>query len=421
MSIDLGYILGHACELALFLYFANTTFIPRKSYYKSSLFAVGGYAILYIVGLFRIPWISIASFLVINAVLLAGAYLIKLRVAVFYSMVMDGLSCVGEYLIIYLIGINYSNIYVEHVEIYESLIVTVGGKLFYLIGILLMKRFINGKESKSEQLMILSIIPASTIVLLTYIMSANLEYYAFCIICFMSLIVNSIVFFVSEKLNKKNKEFYLLQKEYNKNKAELWDYQLISEKYENTRIIQHDFKNHIRTLKRLLESNNPQAREYMLNLEQSLRKTNYAKYSNNNILNILLTQKIKESHEHGVEIHIQTTSPNLNFLSEMDTVAIFSNLLDNAIEAAEKSSDKIIFLDMYTVNDTYSTIKIENSTDEAPIILDGILRTQKIQKEMHGLGVKSINNALKKYGSKLCWSYDKGNKFFRAVVVLHHQ
>lgn len=63
-------------------------------------------------------------------------------------------------------------------------------------------------------------------------------------------------------------------------------------------------------------------------------------------------------------------------------------------------------------------MKIENNADKEPIVLDGLLRTQKKKMDIHGMGIQSINNALKKYGSELNWSYDKGNKFFSAMILI---
>jgi sensor histidine kinase YesM len=94
-------------------------------------------------------------------------------------------------------------------------------------------------------------------------------------------------------------------------------------------------------------------------------------------------------------------------------------MLDNAIEAAENAEKKEIYVDLYTVNNTYSAVKIENYTDKEPIILDGLLRTQKQNTDIHGIGIKSINNALKKYNSELTWTYDEENKFFRAIALIH--
>lgn len=241
----------------------------------------------------------------------------------------------------------------------------------------------------------------------------------FSTICGMFLMINFVTFYINERLNDKNIKMKILQEEYNKNKTELSEYQLLAEKYENTRFMRHDFHKQLDILKNLIATDNIQANKYMQQIQFSQRELDYAQYTDNKILNILLAQKIKECHNRGVEIHIHSTSPALSFISEIDTVAIFSNMLDNAIEATENVEIKEIYVELYTVNNSYSAVKIENHTAKEPVVLDGLLSTQKKNTDIHGMGVKSINSALRKYGSELTWMYDKELKFFRAMVLIH--
>ena len=421
MRIDLGYVLGHLSELVLFLYFANTVFLPKRSYLQSIVLSAAGYVLLFIVGLFGYPQISIIMFSVVNFVLLAALYRVRISAAVFYSLILNFLSVTGEYIIMYIVGLDYSKLPLLDITPNQSLAVTVGGKMIYLLGILLIKHYTNNKNEKNDLLLVLAAVPLATIISLTYIMTSSMEHQAFTIVCIMFILINAVTFAISEIISRKSRELRILQAEYDRSKAELSEYELLSEKYENLRMIRHDFRKQLNVLKRLIPADNERANEFVSQMEQAQRDVSYAKYSDNRILNILLREKADECRERGINIHIQSTSPVFGFISDIDTVTIFSNLLDNAIEAASRSAEKEIFVDMYTVNGTYSTFKTENSADYEPIVLDGILRTQKLRTDIHGLGIKSINNALKKYDSELSWSYDRENKFFRSVVVVHQK
>ena len=416
MRMDVGFILGHLFELVLLLYFANTSLEPRKSYLLSSAISLIGYVVLFSVGLLNNPIISISAFFIVNSLLLGYNYKISIGNALFFSLVLDALSVAGEYIVMYILGINYSPSS-EAMTAHNSLLTTIVGKFIYLIGIIFLKRFTDKKVASSkDSLFILSIIPISTITCLTILMKSTINYEFFIIICILLILINVTVFAVYEIFSGKNT---MLQKEYNRNKAELSEYQILAEKYENTRIMRHDFNKQLSVLKRLIADDNIRAQEYMQDIQYAQRELSYSQYTNNKIFNILLAQKIKECHKHNVAIHIQSSLPPLDFVSDIDTVAIFSNLLDNAIEASKKSDEKVIFVDIYTVNSSYTAIKIENSCDTSPITLNGMLQTQKNEQETHGIGIKSINSALKKYGSTLEWSYDKENRFFRAVILLH--
>ena len=419
MITEIGYILGHLCEFILFIYYANTSFDPRKSNRRSNLISLCGYIVLFGAGLLENPIISITSFFIVNILLLVYCYNVKLRNAIFYSLILDALSCIGEYTVMYLTGIRYGNYHLDF-TLYQTIFMLMGGKFIYLIGILFLKRFINRKTIYDcETQIVLVIIPILTIICLTALMAIEINASLFLLLNIVFLVINFITFYINAGLNEKNRELKILQDEYNQNKVELSEYQLLSEKYENTKIMRHDFNKQLNVLKDLISTDNAQAKEYMRQIQFSRRELEYTQYTDNKILNILFAQKVKECHERGVEIHIHSTSPTLSFISDIDTVAIFSNMIDNAIEASEQAEKKEIFVDLYTVNDSFSAVKIENYAVKEPVILDGVLRTQKKNTDIHGIGIKSINTALKKYNSELTWSFDKEKKFFRASALIH--
>lgn len=110
MSVSFGYILGHFCEFLLFIYYANTSFYPSKKYIISNAVSLLGYFILLIIGLIgKIP-LSIFSFFFVNVILLIYCYNISLKNAMFYSLVLNVFSTVGEYIIAYVLGIDFDNL-----------------------------------------------------------------------------------------------------------------------------------------------------------------------------------------------------------------------------------------------------------------------------------------------------------------------
>lgn len=414
MTISIGYILGHLCEFLLFIYFANTSFYPRKSYIISSLISLFGYIALFGIGLIGSAPISIMAFFIVNVLLLIYCYNIGFCNAVFYSLMLDMFSCVGEYVCMYILNMKYTNIWEKLIFTqYQAIITVMGGKLIYFAGILFLKFFMDKKmiyESKTP--LILAFVPILTIACMTALMSLDMNNLIFLLFFVALSAMNFIAFYVNFNLSRKNFEIRSLQEE-------LSEYQLLAEKYEGTKIMRHDFHKQLDVLKNLITEDNVQAKEYMRQIQFSQRELDYTQYTDNKILNILFAQKVKECHKRGIEIHIHSKAPSMSFISDIDTVAIFSNMLDNAMEATAQSEKKEIYVELYTVNNTYSVVKIENYADKEPVILDGELRTQKKNSDVHGIGIKSINNALKKYKSELTWSYDKERKFFKSAVSIH--
>ena len=75
---------------------------------------------------------------------------------------------------------------------------------------------------------------------------------------------------------------------------------------------------------------------------------------------------------------------------------------------------------LYTVNNAFSVIKVENYADKEPIVVEGMLRSGKDDGNSHGIGIKSINNSLSKYDGKMSWSYDKAKGMFRTVISINN-
>ncbi len=80
----------------------------------------------------------------------------------------------------------------------------------------------------------------------------------------------------------------------------------------------------------------------------------------------------------------------------MDICTLFSNLITNAFEAAEKSKDKKVHMEIRMVNDEYY-IKIVNSYFKKSLDKNSFFETEKGDKENHGIGIGNIKRIIKKY------------------------
>ena len=94
--------------------------------------------------------------------------------------------------------------------------------------------------------------------------------------------------------------------------------------------------------------------------------------------------------------------------------------MDNAIEAAEKSSSKTINIATDHIN-TYDVVTITNSCDTPPKIKGNDLETTKKNKINHGLGVKSIQKVLKQYNGDCQWEYNENKREFTLITSLLSQ
>lgn len=110
---------------------------------------------------------------------------------------------------------------------------------------------------------------------------------------------------------------------------------------------------------------------------------------------------------------------NIECVESMDLVAMVSNLISNAYEAALKSDEKKIKVQMYMQNDgSFIIIKIENSFSGEIVRQGDRLLTTKKDGNIHGVGIESVEKVAEKYDGWVSTSW--GNKSFRTMLVLNN-
>ena len=421
MRIDAGLIIGIALEFVIMLYFANSTLQPKKNYYMSSAICFIGYLIIFGVSIFNMFIFNIISFTIIDFLIFILGYRINYKTALFQTFMMTLFMFLGELLILFILKLGLDTESMVAATVQQSMLITIGGKLIYFLAVFVMKKVHKKRNISSEKSsLILAIMPIITVLCIVMVYPLTLDRRVFTAIYIGAISVNFITITVNELVISKNRKIRMLENENYKNSVELEEYKTIKEKYEHSRIMNHDFREHLNILKTLISEDIQKAQEYVGTVEKECEDSKIEKYSDNDILNILLIRKKKECEENGIKLNITSTNPKLDFIDGMDTVAIFSNLINNAIEACSDSARKDIFIDLYTVNNAFSVIKVENYADKEPIVVEGMLRSGKDDGNSHGIGIKSINNSLSKYDGKMSWSYDKAKGMFRTVISVNN-
>ncbi|MFA4038213.1 ATP-binding protein [Clostridioides difficile] len=100
----------------------------------------------------------------------------------------------------------------------------------------------------------------------------------------------------------------------------------------------------------------------------------------------------------------------------MDICHIFSNILDNAIEACNKidSGNRVICVKGDVMQNFY-LIRVENTKMNKIITKNGDILTDK-KGSLHGLGIKSVKNSVNKYGGNVVIEYDD-KKFVVKIAI----
>lgn len=186
-------------------------------------------------------------------------------------------------------------------------------------------------------------------------------------------------------------------------------------KYQESRKLIHDIRNHLHTIEDLYNMNDLQAgTTYTQDIHQMLNELNQKYYTSNKVLNIILNdkfQKIKNTH---IDLDYRIGNIDLGFIRDIDITTVFANLLDNAIDAAMVvKNNSYIKIDVDKFNE-FIVINIENSTNDMPVKKGERFKSTK--KNHQGLGLENTIRAIKVYGGTMVVDYCE-NKFKVNIVI----
>lgn len=220
-----------------------------------------------------------------------------------------------------------------------------------------------------------------------------IEYWMFYLVCAFVICGISIFYFVRIKNEEENRILNM------RNDLLESNYQSLRKAYDENRMLYHDFKNHMLAVNQFIQENrNEEASEYIKTYIHCVLSISHRVESGCKIIDIIVNCKIAEAMEKQIDFKYEIDYIGEISIEDIDMCALLANLLDNAIEACEKfQSEKCwIYLRIKRQNEML-LIWIENSMKEEKVEKNKFFETSKENKELHGLGMKSIDNVIRKY------------------------
>lgn len=130
-------------------------------------------------------------------------------------------------------------------------------------------------------------------------------------------------------------------------------------------------------------------------------------------LDAILNVVEEKTKENNIEF-IVNCNGNLSFLQGDDLAVLIGNLADNAIEALEKESKKVLKIDIVQKG-VYEILSVQNYCSNSVLINNPNLLTNKLDAQNHGYGLNSVRKLVKKYGGDITY-YEENNNFFVNVM-----
>ncbi len=217
------------------------------------------------------------------------------------------------------------------------------------------------------------------------------------------------------------KRLYVLQSSYDGIKEQLY---VQSENSKRISKIRHDTKNHLQNAKALLSQGHYDAAENLV--DEMIGQTDnihleFNAATGNDIIDAAIAVKSAICSSRNIDFKLTCeTLPKMS-ISEIDLSSLISNILDNAITAADKTDAPRVILKLF-VRGEYLNIVSEN-TYSGKIEKSGegkltTFLTTKCNSDAHGFGTQIIAEIAQKYDGVCVYTYENG--FFKMNVMLNY-
>lgn len=226
--------------------------------------------------------------------------------------------------------------------------------------------------------------------------------YAIILMMVLVTISNYLIVMVASWFIEKSK-MEILENSYMLNKQYL---ESLKREQEELSKFRHDYKNHLFILSGLIDGNSIESKEYLANLDNDLKNIERVNYSNNTLINMIINAKVNGVKDIEFDISI-VVKEYLNFPEDKLSSLLF-NLLDNAIDAARKSSQKQVGIKILTVGDML-LIEISNSVDQEPSYSSD-------KGRWHGKGMVIINEIVSLFEGTIDYKYSDNYVNVKVVI-----
>lgn len=173
-------------------------------------------------------------------------------------------------------------------------------------------------------------------------------------------------------------------------------------------VLAHDAKNHLNSIYQLLVNEQYiQIEKYIQNVIHPVSIISDVKWTGNLMLDLLLSMYQDLAQDKGIKYEIKTVLESDLFMPQEDLCSIFSNLLENAIEASEiiKVNDNRWIRIKIIAKKGLLFVKISNNHQNILVNKGYGLETTKENKLSHGWGMLSVESVVKKYAGDMEVNY----------------
>nr|WP_242836496.1 sensor histidine kinase [Ruminococcus flavefaciens] len=295
----------------------------------------------------------------------------------------------------------------------------------WIIMLALAKVFVNINSEKGmnnvrtqEVIMFVGLIIGEIILFnfLTDIISESKNRYEVVIILLIFLLLDLYLTYLINRMSKAYKTEKKLELLTQQSTLQLNAYNKLNEKYIASRKVIHDVRKHLASLEGLITANKAdEAGKYRDMLNYELNKLMPRFECDNSILTVVINNKLEAADNMKVDFRVNAEFTEINFISNLDITAIFSNLLDNAFEACAELPEEKRHVTLSIARRNYFVfIYVENTFAEVNQDVKKVFRSTK--KGHQGIGLSNIKSACEKYNGNFN-AHTENDMFITEILI----
>lgn len=191
--------------------------------------------------------------------------------------------------------------------------------------------------------------------------------------------------------------------------------------YMQQRRLTHDFTNQLNTIAGLLEHGNTQSALELIHSSSSIIHENTLVVNTGwPMIDTLLSQKYNEAKKKSIPIIFSLCNLKGCPISSTDLLVLLGNLIDNAIEASEKTDNPCVQIKLQLSNCDF-VISVRNKTNHNATILNNVIPVSTKSNIEHGFGLKNVVSILQKYHADYTVTSKQGWFQFTALTYCNQK
>lgn len=194
--------------------------------------------------------------------------------------------------------------------------------------------------------------------------------------------------------------------------------EMIKSSLQTTSAIRHDLKNHMFSIRSLIESGDKkESLNYISEILEDIGTRKDRSATGNTVIDSIINFKLQEAERRGIKTNLDLRIPEKLEIPSFDMTVILGNLLDNAIKAVNKVNENSYINLIIKYDKGRLMIQSDNPFIGDIIEENGEILTSDGDKENHGIGLQNVRKVIQKYNGIM--NIDHSDQVFSVSLLMY--